>query len=96
MTIIKVAQVKPEHLTIKAARNRFTLAEKIAIETAAETSPLVRTFLADMSASRYIDRLDPQFLESLQALEQAGLLEEGRALEIQEAPVQEYERHTGA
>lgn len=94
MTIIKVAQHKPEHMTIKAARNRFTLEEKVAIETAAETSPLVRTFLADMNASLYIDRFDPQFMEGLLALEQAGLIAEGRAEEIQSAPVQDHERYT--
>lgn len=92
MPIIKVAQYKPEHMTIKAARNRFTLEEKIAIETAAESSPLVRTFLADMNTSKYIDRHDPQFLEVLQALETAGLIDEGRAEEIQTTPVQDYER----
>lgn len=94
MTIIKVAQRNSQYMTVLAARNRFTLEERIAIETAAETSPLVRVFLADLAVSKYINRNDPRFMEGLQALEQAGLIAEGRAEEIQSAPVQDHERYT--
>lgn len=93
MPIIKVAQYKPEYMTIKAARNRFTLEEKIAIEAETESSPLVRTFIADMNTSRYIDRFDPQFISCLEALEDAGLIAEGRAEEIYTTPVANHERY---
>lgn len=94
MRIIKVAQIKPEYMTVKAFRMRFTLEERIAIEEASVGSALVRVFLQDLATSLFVDRHDPQVLEGLQALEQAGLIAEGRAEEIQSAPVEDYERYS--
>lgn len=96
MTIIRVAQHKPEHMTVRAARARFTLEERVGIEAAAEHSPLVRVFLADLASSLYVDRYDEQFVAGLEELENAGLIAQGRAQEIQSAPVQDHERHSPA
>jgi len=93
MPIIKVTQPeKPEHMTVKAARLRFTFEERVAIEIAAETSPIVHVFLQDLASSLYIDRNDQDFINGLHALEAEGLIAEGRAVEIQSAPVQDHER----
>lgn len=93
MPIIKVAQHKPENMTVLAFRNRFTMEEKIAIEEAITTVTLVRVFDKDLSNSKFIYRFDPQIIEGLQGLEAAGLIGEGRADEIQEAPVEDHERY---
>lgn len=94
MTIIRVAQNKPEHMTKLALRNRFTFEERVAIETAAESDPAVRVFLADLNVSTFIDRFDVSLGKGLEALEQAGLIAQGRAEEIQTARVEDHERYS--
>jgi len=86
-------------ITRAAFRARFTQSEKIAIELAGLDDPsatmearsqaaAIRTYQKDVDAAEFIDLTDPATAGGVQALEAAGLLDEGRALEILSAPVQ--------
>lgn len=90
-------------ITRLAFRNRFTLAEKAAIELAALDDPAapmpqrqqaaaLRANQADLAAATFIDLARPDTRAGVQMLEAAGLLAVGRALEILDAPVQAAER----
>ena len=90
-------------ITRLAFRNRFTSAEKMALEMAAlddPTAPMaqrqqaaaIRVHLADVATSTFIDLAAQDTRAGVLALEAGGLLTEGRALEILDAPVQPHER----
>ena len=90
-------------ITRLAFRNRFTSAEKMALEMAAlddPTAPMaqrqqaaaIRVHLADVAASTFIDLAVQDTRAGVLALEAGGLLTEGRVLEILDAPVQPHER----
>ena len=90
-------------ITQLAFRNRFTSAEKMALEMAAlddPTAPMaqrqqaaaIRVHLADVAASTFVDLGHADTRAGVQALEAGGLLTEGRVLEILDAPVQPHER----
>ena len=94
------------HITGLAFRNRFTRAEKITLELAALDDPgatlahrqqaaALRADLKDQERATYIDLDRTDTREGVQALEAAGLLGAGRALEILDAPVQPHERYRG-
>lgn len=89
-------------ITRLAFRNRFTSAEKMALEMAALDDPTaamaqrqqaaaIRVHLADVVAGTFIDLGSQDARAGVQALEAGGLLTEGRALEILDAPVQPHE-----
>jgi len=69
-------------ITLLAFRNRFTMAEKQGIYTAAETVVDIRVFLDDIAAASEIDLTDPQTIAGVQALEAVGLITTVRATEI--------------
>lgn len=90
-------------ITKLAFRNRFTLGEKVMLELAALDDPsaamparqqaaALRANLADTAAATFIDLIDASTRAGVQMLEAAGLLAEGRALEILDAPVNQSER----
>ena len=90
-------------VTRRAFRNRFTQSEKVALELAALDDPAatmaqrqqaaaIRVHLADVAVSTFIDLAAQDTRAGVQALEAGGLLTEGRALEILDAPVQPHER----
>ena len=91
-------------ITTKLAfRNRFTSAEKIAIEFACLDDPAapmpqrlqsaaLRANQADLAAATFVDLLRPDTRAGVQMLEAAGLLPEGRALEILDAQILPEER----
>ena len=90
-------------ITRLAFRNRFNSAEKVTLELAAPDDPTapmaqrqqaaaIRVHLADVAASTFIDLAAQETRAGVQALEAGGLLTEGRALEILDAPVQPHER----
>jgi hypothetical protein len=60
------------HITVGAFRLRFTLSEKVAIETSAD--PVVKVLQADMSASKYIDLDNTALLQGLDYYVTAGIL----------------------
>lgn len=69
-------------LTKREFRNQFTMPEKQAIYTAAETSADIRIFLDDLQAAEYIDCDNADTIASVNALESATLIATGRADEI--------------
>lgn len=90
-------------ITRLAFRNRFTSAEKMALEMAAlddPTAPMaqrqqaaaIRVHLADVAVSTFVDLGHTDTRAGVLALKAGGLLTEGRALEILDAPVQPSER----
>jgi hypothetical protein len=90
------------HITVLAFRNRFTQAEKVAIELAAADNPAapmadrqksaaIRASQADAAAATYIDLDREDTRAGVTALEAGGILGAGRALEILDAPVQPHE-----
>ena len=83
-------------ITKLAFRNRFTSAEKIAIEFACLDDPAapmpqrlqsaaLRANQADLAAATFVDLTRPDTRAGVQMLEAAGLLAEGRALVILDA-----------
>ena len=94
------------YITKLAFRNRFTMKEKVAIELAGNINPndpvqkqqlaaAVRASNADISASTYIDLDRPDTRAGVESMEEFGLLAAGRADEILDSPVQDFERHNG-
>jgi hypothetical protein len=90
-------------MTVLAYRNRFTTAEKVAIEMAALDDPAadmaartqaaaVRVYVQDLATAKYIDPSDEATRAGTLALEEAGLLAEGRALAILDTPIEAKER----
>lgn len=89
----------PRHITQLAFLNRFTDPEAIAIDLASigatQQAAAMRRYLSKVNAASYIDldRLDTR--AGVQALEAAGILAAGRALEILDAPIDAQERPQG-
>ena len=92
-------------ITRLAFRNRFTQAEKVALELASLDNPAatmaqrqqaaaIRVYLADVAASAFIDLERADTRSGVQSLEVAGLLAAGRALQILDAPIDDHERPT--
>ena len=90
-------------ITRLAFRNRFTQAEKVALEIAALDNPAatlaqrqqaaaIRAHLADLAASTFVDLAHDSTRVGVQALETGGLIGAGRTLEILDAPVEAHER----
>jgi hypothetical protein len=90
------------HITKLAFRNRFTRAEKVAIEMASIDNPAasmaqrqqsaaLRADLKDQEGATFIDLDRADLRAGVQALEAAGLIAAGRALQILDAPLQEIE-----
>ena len=92
------------YITKLAFRNRFTTVEKVAIELAGAYNPAdpiqkqqlaasVRVSNADIEASTYIDLDRPDTRAGVKSMEAFGLLSKGRADEILDNTVQDFERY---
>jgi hypothetical protein len=82
-------------VTRLAFKQRFTTEERIAIRDAAQTNPLVYDFEDLVNAATYIDLQRSDTINAVNAIEQAGLIAEGRAVEILTAPITDIERYRG-
>ena len=93
----------PRRLATLAFRRRFTAAERAAIEWAAVDKPehseqermgsaALRSSLKDQDQATYIDLDDLDTIAGTHAIEQLGLIGDGRADEILTAPVEPGER----
>lgn len=82
MTSMSSLSSSPNVLTRLAFRNRFTMEEKVAIEIAKETDPMIRVFLDDLMAAEEIDLTNHDLITGVNYLEQLGLIVAGRAAEI--------------
>jgi hypothetical protein len=96
----------PVRITKLAFRQRFTPEEKIAIEIASLDDPAapmqqramsaaLRANQADVAVATYIDLMRADTRSGVQALEAAGLIATGRAVEILDAPPSESEAWNG-
>lgn len=90
-------------ITKLAFRNRFTSAEKVALEIASLDNPqatmpqraqaaALRANNADLAAATFIDLQRPETRAGVQMLEAAGLLAVGRAAVILDAEIMPEER----
>ena len=83
-------------ITRLAFLDRFTDAEAVAIDLASTGATVeaasVRRYLSKVNAATFIDLDRADTRAGVQALEAGGLLGEGRALEIMDAPVEQHER----
>lgn len=85
-------------VTRLAFRNRFTAAEKVALELASLDNPAgtleqrqqaaaLRVYLTDVASSSFVDLSRPDTRAGVQQLEAWGLLATGRAPQILDAPI---------
>ena len=85
-------------ITRLAFRNRFTAAEKVALEMASLDNPAgtmeqrqqaaaLRVYLADVASSSFVDLGRQDTRAGVQQLEAWGLLAAGRALQILDGPI---------
>lgn len=93
-------------ITRLAFRNRYTAAEKVALEIAALDDPsadmpqrqqaaALRAHLKDLDAANWVDLTRPETIAAVQSLESAGLLATGRAAQILDVDsITDIERHT--
>ncbi|MEN9885691.1 MAG: hypothetical protein RL758_269 [Pseudomonadota bacterium] len=97
------AQVNSRHITKLAFRQRFTKAERTAIEIASLDDPaatlfarqqaaFIRASQEDLRVANYIDLDRTDTRAGVISMEAAGLLAAGRALQILDAPIQPAER----
>lgn len=93
--------VVPEdwRITRLAFLSRFTDAEAIGIDLASQGATVeaaaMRRYQAKVNAATFIDMSDPATRNGVIALEDAGLLTDGRADEILNSPVQPHEQYQG-
>ena len=87
------------HVTQLAFISRFTDAEAIGIDMASRGDTVeaaaLRRYQAKVAAGTYIDLQRQDTRAGVMALEEAGLIGPGRALEILDAPIQDFERPKG-
>lgn len=83
---------RPPFITVYAFKNRFSAAERIAIRTAAATTPAVADFLDLCDSRPYIDLSDPVTVADVQALETATLIAAGRTAVITSQTIAAGER----
>ena len=90
---IDAAEPTNARVTRLAFRNRFTQAEKVALELAALDNPsapmaqrqqsaALRAHLKDLDAASWVDLTRPETVAAPQMLEASGLIGEGRAAAI--------------
>ena len=86
------AEPTVRNVSRKAFLSRFTDAEAIDIDLASmgatREAAAVRRYLSKVNAAQHIDLADDETRDGVQALEAAGLLRPGRALEILDAPIE--------
>ena len=100
---VAAVAIEDKRITKLAFRNRFTTAEKVAIEIAGLDNPAatmperaqaaaLRANQADLAVSTFIDLSRADTRAGVQMLEAAGLLAAGRELVILDAPITAEER----
>ena len=86
-------------ITRLAFLDRFADEEAIAIDLASQgataQAAAMRRYMSKVNAAAFIDLDRPDTRAGVQALEAAGLIADGRALEILDAPVLDHERPRG-
>ena len=100
-----VLSLQPDtKITRLAFRNRFTQAEKVALELASLDNPAgtmeqrqqaasLRVYLADLASSTFVDLARQDTRGGVNALESYGLIAPGRSAEILDSPILPSERY---
>ena len=82
-------------ITKLAFLSRFTDEEAVTIDLASigvtVAAATIRRYVSKINAADFIDLARPDLIEGVQALEVAGIITEGRAVEILESPIQDHE-----
>ena len=78
-------------ITKLAMRNRFTFAERVAIEAAADSDPEVKVIIKDFDSASFIDLERQDTISAVTLYDVKGLISSARANEILTAPVTEIE-----
>lgn len=93
----KVVQLPPppRHITRLAFLSRFTDEEAVTIDLASigatVEAAMMRRYLSKVEAASFIDLEREDTRKGVLALESAGILAEGRALEILDSPIEPHE-----
>lgn len=77
-----LSRLKPNRITTLAFFSRFTPEEQGAIMIAVQQNPILNALIVSLQLADGVVLTDPRIIAGIQALEQAGLLAEGRADEI--------------
>lgn len=88
-------EVVDMRITKLAFKQRFTQDERIAIRAASETIPQVYDFQDLVNSATFIDLSRPDTIAAVNAIEQLGFIEAGRASIILGPPVEEIEKYRG-
>ena len=102
--IVQEWATPPRHITRRSFTNRFSTLEEAVIDLASIDNPaatqeqriqaaVLRAQRRKVSESPYVDLDLQQTRDGVQALEAAGLLAAGRAIQILDAPIQPHERY---
>ncbi len=84
-----------KRITNLSFENRMTIDERKAIRRAALTNEDVQDFMGLAAKATHIDLALQQTIDSVNALEQIGLIGEGRAHQILYSPVRDDEKYEG-
>ena len=77
-----LGRLKPNRITPLAFFSRFTPEEQGAVMTAVQQNPILNALIVSLQLADGVVLTDPRIVAGIQALEQAGLLAEGRADKI--------------
>ena len=92
MALLKIKEQPETRITQLAFKLRLTQAERIALRQAAENNAEVADFIDLINSASYVDLTDQRTIDSLQQLEQSGLLQAGRSDQIRADPVKPIEQ----
>lgn len=93
--VYNVEPVSDMRITKQKFKLRLTQEERILIRESAKTNPVVFDFQDLLDSGSHADFNDEVLIAGLNAMEQLGLLDAGRANEILTAPILEHERFKG-
>ncbi|MDH4425062.1 MAG: hypothetical protein QE495_01295 [Acidovorax sp.] len=82
----------PRQITVGAFKARLTSTERKAIRALAQADADVEDYMDLLNSAAYVDLDDARTRGGLMLMEQAGVLGEGRALAVLDAPVAPAER----
>ena len=82
-------------ITKQKFKLRLTQAERILIRETAKTNATVFDFQDLLDSGSHVDLNDSVLITGINAMEQLGLIAEGRAHEILSAPITDNERYEG-
>lgn len=96
MTVVKFTSLVPSYKVTKLGfRNRFTFMEKVAIEEAAKTDPMIAVILKDQESASYIDITRKDTIDGMNLLVAKGLITDERKAIILSPPITADEQYRG-